>query len=131
MCLKQPWRQNCSLGAGPCAADSHVLACAGWAVRRRWYGGNLREREPSQDWGVATVTGLLEEQELSPQDVAFGNFTVSALEHQMQSTSQDVHFQIAQRPLFFDPVLSRIWIIHVYCSQIVEIINLTSLCFAF
>ena len=80
---------------------------------------------------MATVTGLLEEQELSPQDVAFGNFTLSALEHQMQSTSQDVRIQIAQRPLFVDPVLSRIWIIHVYCSQIVEIINLTSLCFAF
>jgi len=80
---------------------------------------------------VATVTGLLEEQELSPQDVAFGNFTLSALEHQMQSTSQDVRFQIAQRPLVFDPVLSQIWIIHVYCSQRVEIINLTSLCFCF
>lgn len=80
---------------------------------------------------MATVTGLLEEQELSPQDVAFGNFTLSALEHQMQSTSQDVRFQIAQRPLVFDPVLSQIWIIHVYCSQRVEIINLTSLCFAF
>ena len=80
---------------------------------------------------MATLTGLLEEQELSPQDVAFGNFTLSALEHQMQSTSQDVHFQTAQRPLIFDPVLRWIWIIHVYCSQIVEIINLTSLCFAF
>ena len=86
-------------------------------MRRRWYGGNIWEREASQGGGVPTVTGLLEEQELSPQDVAVGNFALSAPEHQMQPTSQDVHFQIAQRPLCFDPVLRWIWIIHVYCSQ--------------
>lgn len=41
----------------------------------------MREREPSWGQGVTAPIGLLEKPELSPQNVVFGSFTLSAPDH--------------------------------------------------